>query len=131
MSTGRVYVVHAAMQAVDSDFMVVPTNGRFSVNQKWHDLLPAAAPVLRPTEWRIGAALPAPMPRGSSRPEIWFIDSTRHQGESPESVIDKICRRIESITARDRRIQATTTPSFRMSHLTTTVTRTSPCPDVS
>lgn len=97
MSTGHVYVVHAALQTVDADVVVVPTDGRFTVNQKWHDLLPAAAAALRPAEWRIGAALPAPMPRGSAGPEIWFIDSALHQGESPESVIDKICRGVESI----------------------------------
>ena len=40
MSTGHVYVVHAALQTVDADVVVVPTDGRFTVNQKWHDLLP-------------------------------------------------------------------------------------------
>ena len=67
------------------------------MNQKWHDLLPAAGADLRPAEWRIGAALPAPMPRGSAGPEIWFIDSAWHGGGGPESVIDKICRGVESI----------------------------------
>jgi len=62
MNAGHVCVVHAAMQTVVADFVVAPTNGRFSVNQKWHDVLPAAATVFRPAEWQIGAALPAPMP---------------------------------------------------------------------
>lgn len=102
MNTGHVYVVRAALQAVDAEIVVVPTDSRFSVNRKWHDLLPAAAAALRPADWRIGAALPAAMHHDSAGPEIWFIDSAWHSGESPESVVNKISRGVEKIITGTR-----------------------------